>query len=280
MTVTEVLVGILAGLAANECCDISPWLADRLVRRAARLRYGASERAVVRAEEWTAVIHERPGKLLKLVTAVGFFAAAGSYGAKIRACKSMRALPRGVVLTVVPVAIAGVVADVMFSAISLVVDGRIEPGDLFAFAFVYGSAVALEVLLILRVRVQYYDKLRGFGGGIAATLILLPSLLSGHPPALEGFAILAGSAVGLGIGMRVGYKRKRSWRLVWICPATALTAVVVARLLSWEVQPAAWYFFVFAFPLMFSIYVGLACGLVIWLVNKKFPPGAVTIGKL
>jgi hypothetical protein len=64
---------IVSGLLVNECCDISPWVAVRLMRWATRLRYrGATERAKVRAEELAALIQDRPGNLFKLLTAIGF----------------------------------------------------------------------------------------------------------------------------------------------------------------------------------------------------------------
>jgi DNA-binding transcriptional MerR regulator len=64
---------IVSGLLVNECCDISPWVAVRLIRWASRLRYrGAAERATVRAEELAALIQDRPGNLFKLLTALGF----------------------------------------------------------------------------------------------------------------------------------------------------------------------------------------------------------------
>jgi hypothetical protein len=68
----EVILGILLGLFVNETCDVSPWLACKLVQGAARLQYRDPERAAMRAEELTAVINERPGKLFKLATAVAF----------------------------------------------------------------------------------------------------------------------------------------------------------------------------------------------------------------
>jgi DNA-binding transcriptional MerR regulator len=69
----EMAFAIVSGLLINECCDISPWLAVRLMRWAARLRYrGATERATVRSEELAALIQDRPGNLFKLLTAIGF----------------------------------------------------------------------------------------------------------------------------------------------------------------------------------------------------------------
>jgi DNA-binding transcriptional MerR regulator len=69
----EMVFGIVSGLLVNEYCDISPWVAVRLMRWAARLRYrDDAERAKVRGVEWAALIQERPGNLFKLLTALGF----------------------------------------------------------------------------------------------------------------------------------------------------------------------------------------------------------------
>jgi diguanylate cyclase (GGDEF)-like protein len=74
--ITGILLGIVTGLVANELFEFSPWCARKLVRWAAFRRYTDRGRAEMRAEEWTAVINDRPGKLFKLITAVGFAAAA------------------------------------------------------------------------------------------------------------------------------------------------------------------------------------------------------------
>jgi lipopolysaccharide/colanic/teichoic acid biosynthesis glycosyltransferase len=69
----EVAFAIISGLLVNEVTDICPWLAIRLMRWAAWLRYPyAPERAATRGEELAALINDRPGKLFKLFTALGF----------------------------------------------------------------------------------------------------------------------------------------------------------------------------------------------------------------
>jgi diguanylate cyclase (GGDEF)-like protein len=74
--ITGILLGILTGLLTNEMFEFSPWCARKLVRWAAFRRYTDRDRAEMRAEEWTAVINDRPGKLFKLITAASFAAAA------------------------------------------------------------------------------------------------------------------------------------------------------------------------------------------------------------
>ncbi len=76
MSAGEVLFAVVSGLAVNECCDISPWAARKLVVWSARHRYYDQARADTRAEELTRLIDDRPGKLFKLITALGFAAAA------------------------------------------------------------------------------------------------------------------------------------------------------------------------------------------------------------
>jgi len=70
--VTAVAVAILLGLVTNELSDVSPWVARKLVAWSARVRYGDTARAEIRAEELAALVNERPGKLFKLGTALRF----------------------------------------------------------------------------------------------------------------------------------------------------------------------------------------------------------------
>lgn len=73
MTRREIAFAIISGLLINEATDICPWLAVRLVRWAARLRYPHDPgRAATRGEELAALINDRPGKLFKLFTGLGF----------------------------------------------------------------------------------------------------------------------------------------------------------------------------------------------------------------
>lgn len=76
MTRIEILLTIILSLAVNECSAVSPWCAHRLVRLSARLRYADLERRRIRSGELVALVDERPGKLLKLFTAMGFFSSA------------------------------------------------------------------------------------------------------------------------------------------------------------------------------------------------------------
>jgi hypothetical protein len=66
---TELLVPLTLGLLANEVVDVCPWLAQKMLRWAAR-RFGDTVTSERYSEEWTALLQERPGKLLKLVTAL------------------------------------------------------------------------------------------------------------------------------------------------------------------------------------------------------------------
>src|SRR5690348_10437535 len=76
VSILSLIWGVCSALAVNECCELSPWAAQKIARWSAHLRYADSERAKVRAEELAAVVDGRPGKLFKLITALCFAAAA------------------------------------------------------------------------------------------------------------------------------------------------------------------------------------------------------------
>lgn len=77
MNWTAIIVPIVIGLGINEYAEFAPWIARKIVRRAARRMYaGDAERAEIRAEEWAAIIDARPGKLFKLMSALGYGVAA------------------------------------------------------------------------------------------------------------------------------------------------------------------------------------------------------------
>lgn len=72
MTWTEFVLSLIAGFLVSEFTDLAP----RLARWAARHHYTNPDRAATRAEEYQAVLADRPAKLFKLITATGFAAAA------------------------------------------------------------------------------------------------------------------------------------------------------------------------------------------------------------
>ncbi|MEV5541999.1 DUF5931 domain-containing protein [Saccharopolyspora shandongensis] len=92
MKVIDAVAALVSGLLINECSDISPWLANKLVRWAARHQYAGSPRAEVRAEEWASLIADRPGKLFKLMTAVSFAVVAVTRRVTSRSSGQRRAL--------------------------------------------------------------------------------------------------------------------------------------------------------------------------------------------
>jgi hypothetical protein len=67
-----IVAGVLAGLLIAEYGEIAPWLARKVVRWAALRMYPDVVRAQIRSEELAALIEARPGKVLKLMTALGY----------------------------------------------------------------------------------------------------------------------------------------------------------------------------------------------------------------
>ncbi|MGH3804078.1 MAG: hypothetical protein ACRDTD_28880 [Pseudonocardiaceae bacterium] len=76
MTIGQILLAIITGLAVSELSEVCPWAARKLIRWSAHRRYAPASRAELRAEELAAYLDDRPGRLLKLITALGFTAAA------------------------------------------------------------------------------------------------------------------------------------------------------------------------------------------------------------
>ena len=72
MTLAALVLSVVAGLVANELFDLCPWLTRPIMRQAARLRYGKTERAATRAEEWESLVDFPHGRLFKLLMALGF----------------------------------------------------------------------------------------------------------------------------------------------------------------------------------------------------------------
>jgi hypothetical protein len=76
MKLLGVMGAILLGVLANDIWALSAPLARRTVVLAARLWARDQEQADVLAEEWRAYIDDRPGQVLKLLTASAFLLAA------------------------------------------------------------------------------------------------------------------------------------------------------------------------------------------------------------
>ncbi len=76
-------------LALAEIGPWCGWIAKRLLPWAVRLRYGDTDRAVVRLEEWSGDLSNIPGQLTKLAYAVGQLATGTAVSAG-RSAKSAR----------------------------------------------------------------------------------------------------------------------------------------------------------------------------------------------
>jgi RNA polymerase sigma factor (sigma-70 family) len=71
VTVKDIVLTVVIPLILAEVGPWGGWLAARLLPRAAKLRYGDTERAAVRCEEWSDDLDDIPGQLTKLAYAVG-----------------------------------------------------------------------------------------------------------------------------------------------------------------------------------------------------------------
>jgi hypothetical protein len=75
VTAKDILLVVIIPLILAEVGPWSGWLAAKLLPRAAKLRYGDTQRAAVRLEEWSSDLGDIPGQLTKLTYAVGQFLA-------------------------------------------------------------------------------------------------------------------------------------------------------------------------------------------------------------
>ena len=106
MTAKDILFIVAIPLALAEVGPWCGWVAERLLPWAARLRYGDTDRAAVRLEEWSGDLGDIPGQLTKLAYAVGQLATGTAASARRRAKsvrRKTRALSAGNSITVVEV---------------------------------------------------------------------------------------------------------------------------------------------------------------------------------
>lgn len=212
--VGTILGSLLLNVLSNECSDLSPWLAGRLVRWAARRQYRGSERAAVRAEEWASLIEERPGKLLKLVTALWFAA-----GALLRPGPRARTERRPLLPRLGRAsARAGLALAVTFLAVGA------EFSLVFAISFPAERPPTMEIALYYGLTGGVFAALETLARGLrrlrpgmvsglaAATLIILISFDLGAPPAEAITAMLLMVVVGmLSVYLAARVRGRKGW---------------------------------------------------------------------
>ena len=75
MTAKDIVLAIVIPLAVAEVGPWCGWIAARMLPWAAKLRYGDTDRAAIRAEEWSGDLDEIPGQLTKLAYSLGQYLA-------------------------------------------------------------------------------------------------------------------------------------------------------------------------------------------------------------
>ncbi|MFT7841480.1 hypothetical protein Q5530_35550 [Saccharothrix sp. BKS2] len=142
-----VALSVVLGLAINECGELSPWLARRLVRWAAGVRYPG------RAEELEALVDERPGKLFKLFTALGFAGAAATH--RVGRCLSRPdpAAGLGLVDHLRATAVSGPLAGLIWMLLYVAVPERsLALSEAVAPALIWGVLTAAVLSAVPPVR--------------------------------------------------------------------------------------------------------------------------------
>jgi hypothetical protein len=90
VTAKDILLAVTIPLILAEVGPWCGWLAARLLPWAARLRYGDTERAAVRLEEWSGDLDGIPGQLTKLAYAIGQLGAGSAVRARRKLNRAMR----------------------------------------------------------------------------------------------------------------------------------------------------------------------------------------------
>lgn len=90
MTAKDILLAVIIPLILAEAGPWCGWLAARLLPLAARLRYGDTQRAAVRSEEWSADLAGIPGQATKLAYAIGQLAAGSAVSARRKTRRSLQ----------------------------------------------------------------------------------------------------------------------------------------------------------------------------------------------
>jgi len=91
VTAKDILLAVIIPLALAEFGPWCGWLAARVLPLAAKLRYGDTERAAVRGEEWSGDLDDIPGQLTKLAYAFGQLAAGSVVSARRKTARKMSA---------------------------------------------------------------------------------------------------------------------------------------------------------------------------------------------
>jgi hypothetical protein len=90
VTAKDILPAVFIPLILAEVGPWCGWLAARLLPWAARLRYGNTERAAVRLQEWSGDLGDIPGQLSKLAYAIGHLVAGTAAVTQLKADSTWR----------------------------------------------------------------------------------------------------------------------------------------------------------------------------------------------
>ncbi len=104
----SVLVAVAVNLLSQILVELSPSLARRLVRRAARLRHPIATEAAWQLQRWEAEIERRKGNLLKLGTALRVAGSVAAFATGQMAARVTVAYRRQVAVTAAIVLLAGI----------------------------------------------------------------------------------------------------------------------------------------------------------------------------
>lgn len=186
------VVAVALGLVIGEFSELSPWMAHKLIRWAARVRYPT------RVEELSALIAERPGKLFKLVTASGFACAALTYRVTHRKTVPVRSMTSRFWIGLGSALVTGVllIGEVLLAG--AVANATVELSVVIILGAIAAFVTAAELLVSTRLPAGWATAVVSFALYLV-TVVLELRPRGGHLLVLEGMAVAAGGSAACAI---------------------------------------------------------------------------------
>lgn len=206
----ELVAVVVLGLAINECGELSPWLARKLIRWAARVRYPT------RVEELSALIAERPGKLFKLVTASGFACAALRYRVMHRKTAPVHSVTSRFWTGLGSALVAGVLMSGEILLTVVIIDGMPDLLLSIILGAIAAFVTAAELLVSTRLPAGWATAVVSFA------LFLIVTVVLGTVPEVGELLSTGGMAVAAGVSAACAIRLGNRLRLPVIAASSTI----------------------------------------------------------
>ncbi|HET9254962.1 MAG TPA: hypothetical protein VFO16_07135 [Pseudonocardiaceae bacterium] len=256
-------MAVLLGLVTAEFSELSPWLAQKLIRWAARVRYPT------RVEELSALIADRPGKLFKLVTASGFVCAALAYRITHRKATPARSVTTRLGIGFLSALVSGaLLASEMILAFAI--DDFLTDYHTISFYVSWEMFVFYGTIAAFATAAEFFTSCRLPTGWATATAVIASAALAliyagvSHSAERldEDMIIGGGMAVTVGIGAACVIQLGNRSRFPFVAVLWTILGGGLLTFAGWA-SPSAVFVPSLGFALGFSAGVGVLLGQVL-----------------